>query len=178
VLILKLPAPLTIGLILILDLTINLILELALRISKSDLNENENKNSLIKLIINGILTGIILSMLFIWNLIRYGWNPGEQIKNTDTAFIKSTTIVFLLLAIIQILKTYNIKEKKNIYTILTMIISVMILYILMEFPIVQDALKLTNLSKIEWQIIGFLTIVILIIHETTKLTFRNKKNEI
>lgn len=181
-LIFKAPLPLSIILIISVDLLINSLLELSLY--RTPLNEQNNKVNYMHLIVNGIISGFILSGLYFWSLIRFGWYPGENL--TPEALSKSITIIFTALITIQIFSAFSlyntrqsiikIKFKPVLYLILTTIISLMIIYILTNFKFFQENLKLETLSITEWEITIFIGMITMIIEEVRKYLIR--KNEI
>ncbi|MEK7126779.1 MAG: cation transporting ATPase C-terminal domain-containing protein, partial [Patescibacteria group bacterium] len=186
-LVLSAPLPLSIGLILTIDIAINIIIELALRKEKIKTGDDEKitTKTYIHLLSNGICIGLILSAVYIWNLIRFGWYPGETLSLNSTAFLKSSTITFLLFCFIQIINAFNIRSGgksslktnplSNIYLLMTMIVVILIAYSLTQFTAIKAFLKLESLSGIEWQIILIPAITILIFEEIRKFLLR--KNE-
>jgi len=183
-LILKAPLILTITLILAIDIFINFILGLSLRREKI----NNKVLTTGHLLMHGIFIGVIISTVYIWNLMRFGWYPGENIAIDSQAFVKSSSIIFVLLALIQIINAYNIRNSKkssfktsllsNPYLLLTSILSLLIIYIFTNFPLFQNYLGLSNIGSSEWQIIIFASILIIIIEEIRKNLLRKRiKNE-
>jgi Ca2+-transporting ATPase len=178
------PLPLSIGLILTIDIVINIIIELALRKEKIKTVDDEKitTKTYIHLLSNGICIGLILSAVYIWNLIRFGWYPGETLSLSSTAFLKSSTITFLLFCLIQIINAFNIRsgEKSslktnpfsNIYLSMTMIAVVLIAYSLTQFTEIRTFLKLESLSGIEWQIILISAVTIFIFEEIRKFLLK------
>lgn len=181
-LIFKAPLPLSIILIISIDLLINSLLELSLY--RTPLNEQNIKVNYMHLIVNGIISGFILSGLYLWSLMRFGWYPGENL--TPEALSKSITIIFTTLIIIQIFSAFSlystkqsilkIKLKSVLYLILTTIISLMIVYILTNFKFFQENLQLNTILIKEWELIIFIGILTIIIEEVRKYLIR--KNEI
>ncbi len=193
-LILKAPTPLSIALILGIDLAINTILELSLRVSRveEDVMSRKyhpekirilNKKLLPGLIINSISIGIILSIIYILSLIRYGWNIGEDLEYSSSAFAKAATITIILLITIQIINAFSLRTRKksifqlsllsNPFLILTSIISLLVIHTATTFSIFKDYLHLESLSGLEWQIIFFCTLIFLVIDEFRKTFLRN-----
>lgn len=181
-LIFKAPLPLSIILIISIDLLINSLLELSLY--HTPLNEQTNKVNYMHLIVNGVISGLILSGLYLWSLVRFGWYPGENV--TKEALSKSITIIFTALITIQVLSAFSLyntrqsiikmKLKSVLYLILTTVISLMIIYIFTNFQFFQKNLKLNTLLIKEWELIIFIGIVIITIEEIRKYLIR--KNEI
>jgi Ca2+-transporting ATPase len=191
--ILKAPTPLSVLLIIILDILINSLLELSLRLNRVEeevMNPKYHpdqiklltKKTLPRLLTNSISIGLIISVIYITSLIRYGWNIGESLKFTDAAFIKSATITFILLILIQIINAFSFRTEKksifqikpfsNLYLNLTTIISLLFVYIFTSFEFFRSALNLDTLSGLEWQIILFCALIILIIEEIRKFFIR------
>ncbi len=194
---LKAPIPLTIILIIEIDLVFNLILELALRVNKieEDVMSKKyhpektrvlNRRSLPGLIINSLSMGIILSLIYISSLIRYGWNLGETLPENSATFTKAVAITLTLLIIIQIVSAFDLRTRaksilqtsffRNPYLILTSVISVLIIYFLITFEPVYSYFGLNTLAIIEWEIILFSALVFLIIEETRKFFVRKYAN--
>ena len=186
---LKAPLPLTIALIIGLDLIVNFFIELSLKLehqSKQKITEHyvpPDKSHIPATIIRGLATGAIVSAIYLLNLVRYGWRPGETLDPTSTAYIKSITITFLLLGVIQIINGFNMRESKksilktsllqNPYLLLASIISILGLYIVQIIPEIRDYLGLATLSLLEWEILAFAAFITLLIEETRKYISRN-----
>ena len=196
-LILKAPAPLLILIILGIDIFINLILELSLRVNKVEENvmsdkfhpENLriiNKKSLKTLLINSLSMGIILSIIYISSLIRYGWNIGETLPENSATWKKAATISITLLVFIQIINAFNLRNKvksffqinffSNSFIISTSIIAVLVIYFLITFEPAYTYLQLNTLNSLDWQIIGFSAFVFFLIEEVRKLFVRAYAN--
>lgn len=181
------PLPLTFLLILSIDILFNIILELSI-------NNEKNNDSLIEqykilnpqLIINIISSTIIIGGIYFWNLIRLGWYPGETIINAD-AHLKSTTLVFILIAILQITNAYQARNKtksifglnplSNIYLLLSIIICFLLIKILITYELFQKYFGLTDLSWSEWKIIFFGIFISILIEEIRKLITRQNENK-
>lgn len=194
-LIFQAPVPLSMLLILILDVTINVILELSLRadyveedvMTKNYIPEKTfSQKSLYSIILRGATSGIILSAVYIWGLMRNGWMTGEQINPQETMFISATTITFVLLSVMQIISALELKNpKKSIiktnvfrppYLILTSIISILLIYFLATFDPLQKFLNLSGINAIEWQIILFSGLLVLLIEELKKSLLKKFQN--
>ncbi|MFH1534171.1 MAG: cation transporting ATPase C-terminal domain-containing protein [Nitrospirota bacterium] len=196
-LILKAPFPLIILIILGMDILINLILELALRVNKieEDVMSSKfhpeklrfiNKKSLISLLINSLSMGIILSIIYISSLIRYGWNIGETLPENSATWEKAAAISLTLLVLIQIINAFNLRNNvksffqinvfSNPFLIFTSIIAVLIMYFLITFEPAYSYLQLNTLSSLDWQIVGFSAFVFFLIEEVRKLFVRAYAN--
>ena len=184
---LKAPIPFTIAILLLLEIAVNFSLELSLRMDISPKpmeNPNSNakipKNSLTEIFSSGIAIGIILSTIHILLLLRFGWEPGETLKITDVAHLKSFTGIFLAFSLIQIFRAISINANgksifrknpfHNHYLLLSFILVALISYAVTTLPFLQDLFHLASLSKLEWQIIILASLFILFFDETKKLT--------
>ncbi len=155
------PLPLGIKALIGIDLFINTPLELALRNKSSQTNQTKvNKTHMVT---NGVLIGLIITTIHFWNLVRHGWYPGEEIPFDSETYIKSATIIFILISIIQITKVFRKSNTKKIYIQLTTIVTILILYLFLSFDQVKNYFHLGRISNQEWQIIIFSVIVINII---------------
>ncbi len=166
----KAPLPLSIIAIVAIDLLINLLLESSLRKEK---NEDTQVSLYRHLIVSGLITGVILTGIYFWNLIRLGWYPGESLSTQ-----KASTMIFILLCLSQILSAHSLRNNqtsiflnaplKNIYLALSSIITILILYALLNF----ELLSLPMLSKLDWPIVIFSLVIILTIEEIRKYLIR------
>ena len=169
------PLALSLTLILVIDIVINITIENTLRIDHIDSTEPNEKGHLL---VMGIFGGIITGSIYIWSLMRFGWTPDLGSEISDTAIIKSSTMAFLLLCIIQIINAHNIKNSsKSIfktspfttpYLSLVSIIAVLLIYMITHFEIFRNFLHITTLSLLEWEIIIFAAGFLIIIEEIRK----------
>lgn len=144
------------------------------------------RQSLPGLIVNSLSMGIILSLIYVSSLIRYGWNIGESLPANSATYTKAAAITLTLLVIIQIISAFNLRNRAksllqrsflaNPYLIFTSLISILIIYFLITYEPVYSYLKLNSLSIIEWEIILFSALVFLIIEEIRKIFARKYEN--
>ena len=182
------PVPFTIASIIILDLTINLFLELTLQADQTAVKVMSKKyhpsnttffrrRNFIPGLYKGMVIGTIISIIYFFSLFRDGFTLGRTIN--DQAHYKAITLAFALLALIQILSTFYLRTKKrsllqtrpwrNTYLIPVSILSLLILYILYHFQL----LNFTEIRGFDWQIIAFLLIVFVIFEEMRRYLIRN-----
>lgn len=176
------PLPLNIFGIIAIDILFNILLEFSLR--QELLSENAEKTKNKHLILNGVFVGIILTLIYFYNLFRFGWYPGESLAISPNVLENSSTIIFNALIFIQILNAFSIRTPlqslfksnpfKNIYLTLATVVCVMIFYILNNFPYFQEILNLSSPTSNDIQIIIFVIILTLIFEEIRKLFIRKK----
>lgn len=154
------PLPLGLKALIGMDLFINTPLELALRSNSPEKNDQNNKRHTI---VNGILIGVIITAIHFWNLVRHGWYPGEEIPANSEIYIKSATIIFVLLSLIQIIKVLGKSNLKKIQIQLTIIVTALILYLLLYFEPMKNYFQLSKITNQEWQIIVFSVMIVYII---------------
>ncbi len=169
------PLPLTITTILLLDITINLTLELSLRKSR-DTSTKLRKHEFITL---GILTGIFVSGVYYFSLMRYGWISNIDITTSTEISSKILTIVFAHLALSQILIAFSLQNNNtkicsknlfsNQYLILTSIVSGLLIYIFTALLYLAQYTKFGKISTVDWQVIIFATFIFFLIGETQRL---------
>lgn len=184
-LILGSPLPITLILILTIDILFNIILELSIN-NEKNLNDLPREEKILntKMIINTFSSTIVVGGIYFWNLVRLGWYPGETILNPEIQ-IKSTTIVFILISLLQITNAYQARDKEesifklnplsNIYLLLTIIVCLLIIKIITTYEVFQNFLGIGDLSPTEWQIIFFGIIIKILVEETRK--FIHVKNQ-
>jgi Ca2+-transporting ATPase len=182
---LRIPLPFSITLILFIEIFINLPLELAVKTSKPEIDVMDKDYMLPKgvipfgqLLLNGLLIGFVIIGIYIFNLSRYGWTIGDSSFVNNEVVIKSITIGFILLTISQIFNAYNVnnlnksvfkfKTIGNTYLLATTIIVILSAYIIINFFILKNYLDITIISLLEWEIIGFATLIIILAEEAKK----------
>lgn len=188
--ILQAPFPLSISLIIILDIFINTILELAVNGDKNSDSHIINQERIFnpKLLINATFSALTIGTVYFWSLLRYGWIPGEIIKTDSAAYTKSSTMVFLLLAIIQIIFAFEIRNKEksifrnktlsNLNLLLTTVVCALILKTITSYEAVEKLLNLSDLNGNEIAVIIFSSSIFLLIVELYKAILRHiHKNE-
>lgn len=166
------PLPLSIGLIITIDLIINLPLELALKHEPENNSKDINHTKLITI---GIITGIIISGVYIWSLTRFGWYPGENITVQSEAFAQSASIAFILLIIFQLTNAYKIRRQKNIisnpYLPIVSIVVLLLTYSMPKFNILNlGPIK----NTIDFIIILFIIVLVLILDKASIKFLKNK----
>ncbi len=168
-------SPVSFSGIILLDLTINLLLELSILSEKSEEQKEKTfKKILQSAVIQGILTGIIISGVYVINLMRDGWTFFEGIPPTSKSHIRASTVTFTLLAIIQIISAFNFENpKKKLYLILSSVVSCMILYIVIFFPPFADLFKFTEIFELDISIVLFAITVYIVFTGSWKI-FNNK----
>lgn len=166
------PLPLSIGLIITIDLIINLPLELALKHEPENNSKDINHTKLITI---GVITGIIISGVYIWSLTRFGWYPGENITVQSEAFAQSASIAFILLIIFQLTNAYKIRRQKNIisnpYLPIVSILVLLLTYSMPKFNILNlGPIK----NTIDFIIILFIIVLVLILDKASIKFLKNK----
>lgn len=184
-LLLRAPFPLSISLLIILDIFINIILELAINSDKNSDAQVINQEKIFnpKLLINGTLSTLTIGTIYFWSLLRFGWIPGEAIQIDSIAYTKSSTMVFILLALIQVITAFEIlnKEKSifknkplsNLNLILTTIVCVLILKTLTSYQSLEKILNLSELNGNEMAVILFSAFIFLLVIELYKVILRH-----
>ncbi len=181
------PLPFSIATLLVIDITTNLFLELALRSNKNNEKLTQfqkprilKKKHLLPIIINGCFLTVIVAGIYLVNLLRNGWSLSSgSIELNSDLHLQTITTTFLIVSLIQIVNAFNISSPKkslifygflrNPYLILTTIVSVLVTYILIDFPLFHKILSLTELNTLDWQIIIFTAITVFILQEVKKL---------
>ena len=188
-----LPAPLTAVLILTVNVGTDILPALALGIEPVDKDimsqppRNPKKHMInprfaSRFTYIGIFIAAIVTGVFIWNLYRYGWSFGDTLDTKTIAYMKSTTMAFATLVVIQLFNAYNARSQnksilslgffKNPFMIIAILLSGSLLYGITEIQLFQEYLKTTPLTGTEWAIILVSSSFILMIEETRKLLIR------
>lgn len=164
---LRAPMPFTIGGILALELLINLSLEFSLKTEVTKQPTISRK----EIIITSSLYALIIGGIYYWSLIRFGWIPGGEVL-TDKAIAISSTLVLLILSLMQILRAYFFGHISNIYLSATSIISLLFIYSFFNY--MPATFGVTAISGFEWSIIAFSLVLILVIHAIKQYAITKK----
>ncbi len=180
-LILQAPLPFSLQLIVIVDILINIILELALNKDASRMKYAAADAKILnpELLIRGLISILTLGGIYFWNLLRFGWIPGDNIARNTEAYMISSTMVFILLILIQIILAFEIKKAfSNIYVTLTTLVCMLILNAITSYPTIEKALGLTALSGKETAMVYFSAFIFLLLMEGQKALIRLHENSI
>ena len=189
----SLPTPLTAVLILTVNVGTDILPALALGVEpiEKDIMSSPPRNPK-KHLINarfasrfayiGVFIAAIVTGVFTWNLYRYGWSFGDTLDTNTVAYMKSTTMAFATLVVIQLFNAYNARSQnksilsigffKNPFMIIAILISAGLLYGITEIPLFQNYLSTTSITGTEWAIILVSSSFILLIEETRKILFK------
>lgn len=191
--ILRVPSPLSIYSILAIELLINLSLEFALLKEKHKNITVPNKVyvpkntkiSIPRVLSNALPIGVVVVLVYIFNLTRYGYTLFDKISANEGIVTQSVTVAFLILIISQILNAYHLRGRKsslfkytklisNPYLLLSTIITGLFTYIFITFPETQVILNVTTITKTEWSLIAFVIVILIILEEVHKFFKRYK----
>jgi magnesium-transporting ATPase (P-type) len=194
----RLPAPLTAILILSVDIGTDVLPALALGIDppekgimkKKPRDPKEkilNLKFVARFLYVGIFIGIIVVGTYIWSLYSHGWQWGEDLDHSSYAYLKSSTLAFTILVLIQMVNAYNSRSEResvfkmgffsNLYLLGAVLISIGVVYLLVEVPFFQQWIGTTQLEWHEWFIVIAGSFGILIVEEIRKAIVRLKKKE-
>lgn len=187
--ILGLPAPLTAVLILTVDLGTDVLPALALGIDppepgimkkkpRDPKKHIMEKNFIGKFVFNGVAIGIIVTSVFLYNLIEGGWTWGTELARDSQLYLESSTLAFAILVLIQMVNAYNARSESksvfqkgffnNLYLAGAILISLVIVVAVVELPILQKAMNTTHLPPEKWALIAVGSLGILVVEEARK----------
>jgi len=191
--ILQVPSPLSITSIIAIELLINLFLEFALlkekykniTIPNKVYVPKNTKISIPRVLSTALPIGVIVMLVYIFNLTRYGYTLFDKINANESIVTQSVTVAFLILIISQILNAYHLRGRKsslfkhtklisNHYLLLSTVITALFTYIFISFPETQTLLNVTMITRTEWNIIIFVIVILVILEETHKFFKRRK----
>lgn len=186
---LHLPAPLTAILILMVDLGTDVLPAIALGVDPpgEDIMRQKPRNpkrhimekSFIKrFLFNGFAIGIIVSGVFLLNLLNGGWQWGETLAKDSAIYLESSSMAFALLVLIQMVNAYNARSEEksifkvgffnNLYLMGAVMISMIIVVGVVEIPLLQKLLHTAHLSLSQWITVIIGAFGILIVEEGRK----------
>lgn len=191
--VLNLPAPLTAVLILCVDLGTDVLPATALAIDPSEPGIMErpphnpkvkimNKNFIIRYAYLGLLMGLIVMVVYILTLYRYGWYWGEVLDTSNLTYLKASSSAFVLLVVIQMVNVFNSRSEKysafkigffsNLYLLGAIAISLAVTFLIVENDFLQSYLHTTSLNFLDWIIIVGSSLLVLLAEEIRKLISR------
>lgn len=186
---LSLPAPLTAILILAIDLGTDVLPAVALGIDPSEPGIMDrkprdpkerimNKRFVGRYLYLGIFMGIIVMIVYISTLYRYGWSWGEPLPDTSIVYLKGATMAFATLVIIQMINAFNSRSEtnsvftlglfSNVWLLGAIGISLVFTVLMVELPFLQYFLGTTGLNYLDWIIIISFSLLVLVIEELRK----------
>lgn len=195
----KMPAPLTAIFILIVNLGTDVLPALALGVDKpeQDVMSNPPRDPrkhileapfIGRFLYIGTIIGVIVTATYFITLTAQGWSWGEPLFENSFIYMKSSTIAFALLIIIQMVNAFNARSEtrsifsigffSNLWLLSAIILSVAMLILLTEIPFLQTILRTTHISLKEWGMILLASFCILAVEEIRKIISKNvRKNQ-
>ncbi len=180
-LIVGLPAPLTAILILTINIGTDLLPALALAAEKPEKDFMlipprkigqrilESRFNL-RFISVGITIGLLGTIVFLIFLLKGGYQFGTTLSTESYLYLKASTATFACLVIAQMFNVVNAKSEKqmylsmidkpNKYLLIAVLLSLGLLYAIVEIPVLNIIFKTTHLNNSEWlTIIGISSII-------------------
>jgi potassium/sodium efflux P-type ATPase len=193
--ILGLPAPLSAVLILCIDLGTDVLPAVALGVdpSEPDIMNRKPRDPgkkimdrpfTLRFVSLGLLMGAIVMCVYIFTLYRYGWQWGMPLAGDSQTFLKASSTAFALLIVIQMVNAFNSRSASNSifklgffsnpFLLGAILSSVVLTFILVEVPEVQNYLHTTRLDLWDWALIIGSSLLVLFADEIRKIFVRRK----
>lgn len=191
--ILRLPIPLTAALILLVDLGTDLLPSLALGVDPADPEamrqppRDPRKRILEKdfvkhFVVVGLLIGALVIGGYLGVLFLGGWEWGSQLAFDSPLHRHAASFAFATLVIIQLFNAFNFRSDKlsafsarvqtNLWLWVSILISVLLVWTVVELPAAQTLFKTSGLSLAEWGAVVVLSAGILVFEESRKFFAR------
>jgi magnesium-transporting ATPase (P-type) len=126
----------------------------------------------------GLFIGSITIGAYLWALTSQGWFWGDSLDADSAIHIKSSTVAFATLVLIQMINAYNSRSShqsvfrmglfSNLFLLGAIMISLGVVYILVEVPFFQEWIHTANLEWYEWMIIIVSSFGVLVVEEVRK----------
>lgn len=147
-----------------------------------------NKDFIFRYTYIGIFIGIIVMVVYIWTLYRYGWSWGQPLSDESITFLKGSSIAFVLLVTLQMVNVFNSRSETlsvfklglftNKYLLGAIVLSMLLTIGIVQIPFLQQYLHTTGLDVIDWVIVIASSFIILIVEEIRKTYMRRKKQTV
>ncbi|MBI2464077.1 cation-transporting P-type ATPase [Candidatus Peregrinibacteria bacterium] len=134
----------------------------------------------------GLFIGLMVTGIFIYTLIKNGWNWGESLASDNPIYLKASTIAFAFLVLIQMVQAFNARSQKqslfklgifsNKHLIGAVVISIVMLLAFVHLPIMQRLVHTVDLTFKEWGMIIAGSLSIFIIEEIRKIITKKLKS--
>ncbi len=191
--ILQIPIPLTAILILLVDLGTDLLPSLALGIDPADpLAMQESPRNPKQRVLQGkfvfhfIWVGILIGLLvlagYLGVLLQSGWSFGDVLLLDSPLHLRAASFAFATLVIIQLFNAFNFRSsvlsafsprtKRNNFLWFSIAVSVLLVFLIVEFPLAQKVFGTAHLTSYEWLIIVAISASILFFEESRKMFSR------
>lgn len=191
--ILGIPAPLTAILILSVDIGTDVLPALALGVDVSEKGimsrpprdpkaKIMDRGFIGRFLYVGLFTGAIVVSAYFWSLFEQGWQWGQVLDPDSAIYIKSSTFAFAILVLIQMVNAYNSRSDRrsvfqmgffnNLWLLGAIMISLGIVYLLVEVPFFNEWVHTAPLEWYEWFVIIGASFGILLVEEVRKAVVR------
>lgn len=191
--ILGLPAPLTAILILSVDIGTDVLPALALGVDvpekgimgrppRDPKQKIMDRGFIGRFLYVGLFIGAIVVIAYFWSLFEQGWQWGNPLDQDSEIYIKSSTFAFAILVLIQMVNAYNSRSDtrsvfqmgffNNLWLLGAIMISLGIVYLLVEVPFFNEWIHTSPLEWYEWFVIIGGSFAILLVEEIRKAVVR------
>jgi len=182
------PAPLTAILILAIDLGTDVLPAIALGIDRREPKIMEDpprdsnvhimqKKFVLHFLFLGILMGLLVIGVYIYDLFEAGWQWGEILSDEDNIHLHASTMAFATLVLIQMVNAFNarsakfsvFKLKRNLFLWGAVSISAIMVAMMVYIPWFTDKMHTTALSLKDWTIVIGVSLSVLVFEEVRKI---------
>ena len=111
-------------------------------------------------------------------LKSYGWSLGTNLEETSIAYLKATTVAFVMLVMVQMVNAINCRSLEhsifkigffgNKQLVGAIVISIIFSLVIVQVPFFQQFFGTTALTLKEWLLITLASLSIFIVEEVRK----------
>lgn len=131
----------------------------------------------------GFIIGALVLTSYLITLWQGGWTWGSDLVDGDPLHIKGMSVAFAVLVITQIVNSYNSKSlttsifklKSNYWLHGANLVSLLLVYFIVETSLGQSIMHTTGLEVKEWLLVGALSLLVLVFGESKKLFLNGEK---
>ncbi len=183
---LHIPAPMAAVQILAIDLGVDVFPTFALGVESPEPNQNKvvsggsiiNFRGFRRIVYLGIVMAAGAVFAFLWSMLRGGWHFGGKVVAIDPLYIKSTTAAYAVLSMTQManllqsrsekLSPFKLGFFKNIYALLAILISFIMLLSFMYVPVLREYLHMSPIDWKDWLVVIVSFIAVFLWEEARK----------
>ncbi len=184
-------SPLTAVLILIINLGTDVLPALALGVDRQEKGIMEipprnpnahimNRKFISHFVILGLLMGIIVVGMYLFDLTSNGWQWGQTLDRSSQLYLHASTMAFVTLVLIQVVNAFNarsakqsiFKLKQNYYLWGAATFSTLMVVCLVNVEWLREKIEIVSLSPKDWLIVILTSFSVMVFEEVRKAVGR------
>lgn len=139
-----------------------------------------NKPFIMHFLYMGFLIGVLILGIYLWELSQLGWTWEQGIELSEELQLRTTTLGFASLVIIQLFNAFNARsfthsvfKLKTLWQLWASVgVSVCMVLMMIYLPFFQKIFRTTGLNADEWMLVLGVGVAVMVAEESRKLVLR------